>query len=53
MILGGIAYLFPIALKEENKKWIERGGGIALIIASYALISKKTYGLVILLWFQL
>jgi peptidoglycan/LPS O-acetylase OafA/YrhL len=39
MIIGGVAYLYPIALKDERKKLLE-WLGLALIIASYVLISK-------------
>lgn len=39
MMIGGVAYLYPIALKEERKKLLE-WFGLALIIASYSLISK-------------
>ena len=40
MMIGGIAYLYPIRLTENRKKvfeWI----GLALIILSYIFISKK------------
>ncbi len=40
MMIGGVAYLYPIALKEERKKLLERFG-LALIIGSYFLISKE------------
>lgn len=39
MMVGGIAYLYPIALKEKRKKLLE-WFGLALIIISYFLISK-------------
>jgi peptidoglycan/LPS O-acetylase OafA/YrhL len=41
MMIGGVAYLYPIALKEERKKLLERFG-LALIIGSYFLISKDS-----------
>jgi len=40
MMIGGVAYLYPIALKEERKKLLE-WLGLALIIGSYFLISKE------------
>ena len=39
MMIGGVAYLYPIALKKERKKILE-WFGFALIIGSYFLISK-------------
>ena len=39
MMIGGVAYLYPIALKEERKKLLE-WAGIALIIGSFYFISK-------------
>jgi peptidoglycan/LPS O-acetylase OafA/YrhL len=39
MMIGGVAYLYPIALKEERKKILE-WLGLALIVGSYFLISK-------------
>jgi hypothetical protein len=39
MMVGGIAYLFPLALREKRKKLVE-WLGLALIIGSYLLISK-------------
>ena len=39
MIVGGIAYLYPITLKEERKKLLE-WLGLSLIVGSYLLISK-------------
>jgi peptidoglycan/LPS O-acetylase OafA/YrhL len=39
MMIGGVAYLYPIALKDERKKLLEFFG-LALIITSYFLISK-------------
>ncbi|WP_448249743.1 acyltransferase family protein [Thalassotalea agariperforans] len=41
MLLGGVAYLYPIVLKEEQKKRLE-WFGLALIIGSYFFISKET-----------
>jgi len=40
MMMGGVAYLYPIALKEERKKLVE-WAGLVLIIGSYFLISKE------------
>ena len=40
MMIGCVAYLYPIALKEERKKLVE-WFGLALIIGSYFLISKE------------
>lgn len=42
MMIGGVAYLYPIALKEGRKKLLE-WFGIALIIGSYLLISKDSF----------
>jgi hypothetical protein len=39
MMMGGVAYLYPFALKEEKKKLLEYFG-LVLIILSYFLISK-------------
>ncbi|MCD9475484.1 acyltransferase family protein [Photobacterium phosphoreum] len=40
MMMGGLAFLYPLQnLKETSKKYLE-WVGIALILASYALISK-------------
>lgn len=39
MLLGGVAFLYPISLKENYKVWVERLG-IALILLSYAFISE-------------
>jgi len=39
MMIGGVAFLYPITLKEGRKKLLE-WFGIALIIGSYFLISK-------------
>ena len=41
MMMGGVAYLFPFALKEKRKKWVE-WFGLALIAGSYFLISKDS-----------
>ncbi|MBO1254375.1 acyltransferase [Alteromonas sp. 5E99-2] len=41
MMIGGVAYLYPITLKEERKRFLE-WFGLALIIGSYFLISKNT-----------
>lgn len=40
MMLGGVAYLYPIILNEGKKKLLERLG-FSLILASYLLISKE------------
>ncbi len=40
MMIGGVAYLYPFALKEQRKKLVE-WLGLALIIGSYFLISKE------------
>jgi len=42
MMFGGIAYLYPINLKDKNKKLIE-WFGLTLIVCSYFLISKDNY----------
>ncbi|MFT4809241.1 MAG: peptidoglycan/LPS O-acetylase OafA/YrhL [Paraglaciecola sp.] len=39
MLIGGVAYLYPITLKEERKRLVE-WFGVALIVGSYFLISK-------------
>ncbi|MBU2869365.1 acyltransferase family protein [Colwellia sp. E2M01] len=39
MMIGGVAYLYPITIKEERKKLLE-WLGLALIITSYFFISK-------------
>lgn len=39
MMIGGVAYLYPITLREERKKVLE-WLGVALIVTSYFLISK-------------
>lgn len=41
MMFGGIAYLYPLLLKERQKKYFE-WIGIALIISAYAFISSTT-----------
>jgi peptidoglycan/LPS O-acetylase OafA/YrhL len=41
MMLGGLAYLYPIALKNSQKKSIELLG-IGMILFSYAFISSDT-----------
>ena len=41
MMAGGVAYLYPIAVKGRKQKIIE-WTGIALIISSYLLIKKET-----------
>jgi peptidoglycan/LPS O-acetylase OafA/YrhL len=41
MMMGGVAYLYPIALKEERKKLVE-WAGLVLIIGSYFLITKES-----------
>lgn len=40
MMIGGIAYLYPFALKEQRQKLVE-WFGFALIVGSYLLISKE------------
>jgi len=40
MMVGGVAYLYPITLKEGRKKLLE-WFGLILIIGSYFLISKE------------
>jgi peptidoglycan/LPS O-acetylase OafA/YrhL len=39
MMIGGVAYLYPLALKDKSKKLLE-WLGLALIFSSYFLISK-------------
>lgn len=39
MMIGGVAYLYPIALREERKKVLE-WFGLSLILGSYFLISE-------------
>lgn len=41
MMIGGVAYLYPLILNEKKKRTIEYLG-LALIIGSYLLISKNT-----------
>jgi peptidoglycan/LPS O-acetylase OafA/YrhL len=41
MMIGGVAFLYPFKLQEKNKRYIE-WLGLALIICSYALISKSS-----------
>ena len=41
MMVGGVAYLYPIKLKEERKRFVE-WSGLALILASYVFISKTS-----------
>lgn len=40
MTLGGLAYLFPITLKNGTQKWVEYLG-ILLIVTSYFLIANE------------
>ena len=40
MMIGGIAYLYPLAL-QENKKRLLEGTGLALILGSYFFISAE------------
>jgi len=40
MLIGGVAYLYPFALPEKKKKFVELIG-LALVIGSYFLISAK------------
>lgn len=40
MMIGGVAYLYPIALQDKRKKLVE-WFGLALIIGSYFFISKE------------
>ena len=40
MMIGGVAYLYPIVLKESRKKILE-WLGLSLIIASYAFLSES------------
>lgn len=39
MMVGGLAYLYPLSIKETHKKYLEYFG-IALILASYFLINS-------------
>ena len=41
MMMGGVAFLYPFSLKEQNKKYLE-WFGLLLVIGSYLLISKNT-----------
>lgn len=40
MLLGGVAFLYPMQLSEKSKKYIE-WGGLALIISTYVLVSSS------------
>jgi peptidoglycan/LPS O-acetylase OafA/YrhL len=40
MMIGGVAYLYPLALQEKRKKLFE-WLGLSLIVGSYLLISKE------------
>ncbi len=40
MMIGGVAYLYPLAIKDKNKKLLE-WFGLVLIISSYFYISKE------------
>lgn len=40
MMIGGVAYLYPLSLKETSKKFLE-WMGVIMIIASYFLISSE------------
>jgi len=42
MMIGGVAYLYPIIIKESRKKYLE-WLGLALIASSYLLISNEDY----------
>lgn len=42
MMIGGVAYLYPMAIKRRTKKLLE-WSGLALIIASYLFISKDNF----------
>lgn len=42
MLLGGIAYLYPLSIKKERKKLLE-SIGLFLIISSYFLVSKENH----------
>ncbi|WP_323843986.1 acyltransferase family protein [Microbulbifer magnicolonia] len=39
MMIGGVAYLYPLEIRENRKKLVE-GVGLVLIISSYFLISE-------------
>jgi peptidoglycan/LPS O-acetylase OafA/YrhL len=41
MMMGGVAYLYPISLKESRRKLLE-WFGLVLILGSYLLISKNS-----------
>lgn len=41
MMLGGVAYLYPLRIKNQAKKYLE-SAGICLIIFSYFMISKDS-----------
>lgn len=40
MMIGGVAYLYPLSIKQDRKKYLE-WFALTLIIASYFLISKE------------
>lgn len=40
LMLGGVAYLYPLTLKEDNKKLVE-WLGLFLVVGSYIFISKN------------
>lgn len=40
MMIGGVAYLFPIVISNKNKKLLERLG-LMLIVGSYFFVSKE------------
>ncbi|MEC6907427.1 hypothetical protein [Photobacterium piscicola] len=40
MMLGGLVYLYPIQLNEQNKKYCQ-WLGVMLIIAAYSTMSEK------------
>lgn len=42
MLLGGLAFLYPLSLKSKSHQMITQCMGILLIIGSYFLISKDT-----------
>ncbi|WP_350600893.1 acyltransferase family protein [Pseudomonas sp. 65/3-MNA-CIBAN-0223] len=41
MMIGGVAYLYPLAIKEERKKYLE-WLGLAFIASSYSLIRSES-----------
>jgi peptidoglycan/LPS O-acetylase OafA/YrhL len=43
MLLGGVAYLFPLALKDRNKKSVELIGIMLIAISYFALSSKDLW----------